>query len=61
MLNKKRVKKAESLLLARLLTGLLFIMTSINVLASPWEQIKVPVQGDPNPIGSYSNGCIIGA
>lgn len=26
-----------------------------------WQRIKRPVPGDPLPIGSYSNGCIIGA
>ncbi|EEX50356.1 penicillin-insensitive murein endopeptidase [Pasteurella dagmatis] len=31
--------------------------------ASPqeWQKIKRPIPGQPEPIGSYSNGCIIGA
>lgn len=30
-------------------------------MATPWEKIKVPVQGKVQSIGGYSNGCIIGA
>ncbi|MGR3807596.1 penicillin-insensitive murein endopeptidase [Pasteurella testudinis] len=48
-----------------LLTGLLLAFFSFGAshtaLASPWEQIKTPIQGEPNPVGGYSNGCIIGA
>ena len=38
----------------------LFISTAM---AAPqdWQKIKRPITGDPTPIGSYSNGCIIGA
>ena len=39
---------------------------AVNALASPqdWQQIKRPIpaeNGNAEPIGSYSNGCIIGA
>ena len=38
------------------------LLTS-NVMAAPqyWQKIKRPVTGEPTPIGSYTNGCIIGA
>ncbi len=36
-----------------------FLAVATN--ASVWEQIKTPVQGQSQPIGGYSNGCIIGA
>ena len=26
-----------------------------------WQSVKRPIHGNPTPIGSYSNGCIIGA
>ena len=44
-----------TLFLAALLTS--------NVMAAPqdWQKIKRPVTGEPTPIGSYTNGCIIGA
>ncbi|MDP8052040.1 penicillin-insensitive murein endopeptidase [Pasteurella atlantica] len=35
------------------------VITSVN--ASDWEKITSPVQGKMQSIGSYSNGCIIGA
>lgn len=34
---------------------------SASVLASKWEQIRSPIAGQAQSIGSYSNGCIIGA
>lgn len=42
------------------------LFTSISlwgsvVTATQWEKIKTPVQGQVQSIGSYSNGCIIGA
>ncbi|TNH07504.1 penicillin-insensitive murein endopeptidase [Testudinibacter sp. TR-2022] len=38
-----------------------FPLFSTSAVASPWEQINSPIQGSANPIGGYSNGCIIGA
>ncbi|HBO39172.1 MAG TPA: penicillin-insensitive murein endopeptidase [Pasteurellaceae bacterium] len=39
------------------------VLLSQMTFAAPqdWQQIKRPISGDPTPIGSYSNGCIIGA
>lgn len=34
---------------------------SFSAQATLWEQIRTPVQGQAQPIGGYSNGCIIGA
>ncbi|MGV6988750.1 penicillin-insensitive murein endopeptidase [Testudinibacter sp. P80/BLE/0925] len=45
----------------KIISGLLLSFVSLTALASPWEQIKAPVQGEANPVGGYSNGCIIGA
>lgn len=42
-----------------LFSGLAALAVSGN--ATQWERIKTPVQGQPQPIGGYSNGCIIGA
>ncbi len=38
-------------------------LTALSTLsvATPWEQIKKPIAGEAQPIGGYSNGCIIGA
>ena len=48
----------------RLFLGSVFF--SLQTTASPqdWQRIKRPIpatDGKANPIGSYSNGCIIGA
>lgn len=34
-----------------------------STLAIPqdWQKIKRPISGEPMPIGTYNNGCIIGA
>lgn len=37
------------------------VILTLNAQSANWEKIKSPVDGDPNPIGGYSNGCIIGA
>ncbi|MDH2998232.1 penicillin-insensitive murein endopeptidase [Pasteurellaceae bacterium LFhippo2] len=37
------------------------VALSSMAVATPWEQIKQPVAGQPQSIGGYSNGCIIGA
>ena len=38
------------------------VLTSQS-LANPqyWQSVKRPIPGEPTPVGSYSNGCIIGA
>ncbi|HGO5823454.1 TPA: penicillin-insensitive murein endopeptidase [Mannheimia haemolytica] len=47
------------LLKTLLVSSLAFTATALN--ATQWEKIKTPVQGKAQPIGGYSNGCIIGA
>ncbi|WGE78010.1 penicillin-insensitive murein endopeptidase [Actinobacillus equuli subsp. haemolyticus] len=42
-----------------LLSGFLSLAASTQ--ATLWEQIRTPVAGQPQAIGGYSNGCIIGA
>ncbi|ASU16716.1 penicillin-insensitive murein endopeptidase [Actinobacillus pleuropneumoniae] len=42
-----------------LLSSFLGLVTSAH--ATVWEQIRTPVAGQAQPIGGYSNGCIIGA
>ena len=42
--------------------GMVLFTASHAILAStPWQKIKQPVEGIPQSIGSFSNGCIIGA
>lgn len=45
-------------LLSCLLLG--FGTTSLSVVASPWEKVSKPSQGDSESIGTYSNGCMAG-
>ncbi|POY45336.1 penicillin-insensitive murein endopeptidase [Avibacterium gallinarum] len=49
----------------KLLSAVLFcgIFSATTALASPeyWQKVKRPITGEPTPVGSYSNGCIIGA
>lgn len=33
---------------------------AVTASASVWEQIRTPVQGVPQSVGGYSNGCLIG-
>ncbi|MFC0323176.1 penicillin-insensitive murein endopeptidase [Gallibacterium melopsittaci] len=35
--------------------------SSLTLAVTEWQKIKRPISGEPLPIGSYSNGCIIGA
>lgn len=42
-----------------LLSALLF--TTASLAATPWQSIERPVSGQPQSIGAFSNGCIIGA
>ncbi|TCJ96086.1 murein endopeptidase [Volucribacter psittacicida] len=43
--------------------GLSLFFMPLNSQASPqdWQKVKRPIPGDPQPIGGYSNGCLIGA
>ncbi|MFC0309209.1 penicillin-insensitive murein endopeptidase [Gallibacterium trehalosifermentans] len=43
------------------LTILLFSCSSLILAETEWQKIKRPIPGEPLPIGSYSNGCLIGA
>lgn len=38
-----------------------FSLMNVGLAETEWQRIKRPIAGDPLPIGSYSNGCIIGA
>ncbi|AAP96099.1 penicillin-insensitive murein endopeptidase [[Haemophilus] ducreyi] len=38
-----------------------FTLSSLVSQATLWEKIRQPVAGQPQSIGGYSNGCIIGA
>ncbi len=38
-----------------------FFVSSVIAAPQDWQQVKRPIPGDPTPVGSYSNGCIIGA
>ena len=57
-------KSLAKLLSTAVILGSVFF--SLQTTASPqdWQRIKRPIpatDGKANPIGSYSNGCIIGA
>ena len=57
-------KSLAKLLSSAVALGCVFF--SLQTTASPqdWQRIKRPIpatDGKANPIGSYSNGCIIGA
>ncbi|EIJ70124.1 penicillin-insensitive murein endopeptidase [Pasteurella bettyae] len=46
------------------LTALIGLVSSIQATPQDWQNIKRPIptnDGKPQPIGSYSNGCILGA
>ncbi|WP_127956952.1 penicillin-insensitive murein endopeptidase [Serratia microhaemolytica] len=44
------------------LLGSAALMISSSLFAStPWQQIEHPIKGAPKAIGSFSNGCVIGA
>lgn len=40
--------------------SLLVISQSVSAL-TPWQQVKQPVDGTPQSVGGFANGCIIGA
>ena len=46
----------------RVLLGLLAMAAALPALAvTPWQRITLPIAGAPQAIGSYANGCQIGA
>ncbi|WP_017345392.1 penicillin-insensitive murein endopeptidase [Pantoea sp. A4] len=46
----------------RLLLSLMALLASSAALAAtPWQQIHQPIAGQPQSIGSFANGCIVGA
>ncbi|SQK75699.1 Penicillin-insensitive murein endopeptidase precursor [Tatumella ptyseos] len=40
---------------------MLLLKTPAMAAATPWQSIQHPVSGAPQSIGSFANGCIIGA
>ncbi|MCL5181514.1 penicillin-insensitive murein endopeptidase, partial [Escherichia coli] len=40
---------------------LALLASSASLAATPWQKITQPVPGSAQSIGSFSNGCIIGA
>ncbi|WP_131974193.1 penicillin-insensitive murein endopeptidase [Cricetibacter osteomyelitidis] len=53
---KKTILKALS---AVIFTAVLSVQA--KALPQDWQKIKRPIPGEPIPVGSHSNGCIIGA
>lgn len=47
-------------MLRTIITGLMLACISQSVMATPWEKVKNPSQGDSSSIGSYANGCLAG-
>ena len=52
------MKLSQRIILALLV---IFGLTNVSLAETEWQKIKRPIAGEPLPIGSYSNGCIIGA
>ncbi|MDO4626818.1 MAG: penicillin-insensitive murein endopeptidase [Pasteurellaceae bacterium] len=50
----------KKLKLTLFLTAVLAAMTA-QATPQQWQAVKKPIPGAPQPIGTYSNGCIIGA
>ena len=40
---------------------LALLASSASLAATPWQKITQPVPGSAQSIGSFSNGCIVGA
>ena len=40
---------------------LALLASSVSLAATPWQKITQPVPGSAQSIGSFSNGCIVGA
>ena len=47
-------------MLGKIITGLILVCISHGVMATPWEKVKTPTNGDSSSIGSYANGCLAG-
>lgn len=48
----------------RTLSAVIFfgvLAAGVRAVPQDWQKIKRPIPGEPTPIGSYANGCIIGA
>lgn len=56
MMNKKMKYLASAVIFS-----LAFLSQSVSADPKYWQSVKRPIPGDATPIGSYSNGCIIGA
>lgn len=54
---------AKTVFSAWFFLGLLGLFLANHTLANPqeWQRIKRPIIGAPEPVGTYTNGCIIGA
>lgn len=49
-------------MMRRLLLSLAALLCSAaSLAATPWQQIHQPIAGSPQSIGSFANGCIVGA
>lgn len=44
-----------------LLMGFMLAVSSVVSAATPWQTITHPIPGSPQAIGTFANGCIIGA
>ncbi|QLB13454.1 murein endopeptidase [Bisgaardia hudsonensis] len=55
------MKKSLRIIISAVYFFSLFISLSVNASPQEWQKIKRPISGEPTPIGTYSNGCIIGA
>lgn len=57
-ISKSLILRSTKLVIFTLLS--IVCLSSISY-ASSWSELKKPIPGKPEPIGSYSNGCILGA
>lgn len=56
------MKKQNGLILLAVATfSLLFSPIAVQASPQQWQKIKRPIPGEPQPIGGYANGCLIGA
>ncbi|EXU74749.1 penicillin-insensitive murein endopeptidase [Erwinia mallotivora] len=37
------------------------MISAVSLAATPWQSIRQPIEGKPQAIGAFSNGCIVGA
>lgn len=45
----------------RLLLALSLLLSASSLAATPWQRIQHPIAGAPVSVGSFANGCIVGA